>query len=318
MVKSIVGKQVALDWPKRWYSIRHRLVKHWQMYLFLLLPLAYLIIFCYVPMYGVTLAFKDYRIMEGIMGSPWAGTKYFKQFFMSPNFVLLLKNTIYISLYSLIAGFPAPIFLALALNEVKSKSFKKFVQMVTYAPYFISMVVLVGMIITFMTPRIGILNNLAEMFLGKQVNLMGESGLFRTTYVLSGIWQTSGYGAIIYIAALSGIDPALYEAAVLDGATRFQKMIHIDIPGIMPTIVIMLILSLGGVLSVGADKAFLMQNPLNLNNSEIIATYVYKIGLVSGQYSFSTAVGLFNSVVNFTLLVIVNWISRRLSETSLW
>lgn len=291
---------------------------HWQMYIFLLLPLAYLIIFCYIPMYGVTLAFKDYKILDGIWGSPWAGLKYFKQFFMSPNFWLLLKNTIYLSVYSLIAGFPAPIILALALNEVKSSSFKKFVQMVTYAPYFISMVVLVGMVITFMTPRLGILNNLVEMIIGRQINLMGQSNLFSTTYVLSGIWQSAGYGAIIYIAALSGIDPALYEAAVIDGATRFQKMIHIDIPGIMPTIVIMLILSLGGLLGVGAEKAFLMQNPLNLSNSEIIATYVYKIGLVSGQYSFSTAVGLFNSVVNFSLLVLVNWISRRLSETSLW
>lgn len=298
---------------------RNRLIKkNWQLYLFILLPVAYVIIFHYVPMYGITLAFKDFRMKQGIMGSPWIGTKYFEQFFKSPNFWLLLKNTLALSLYSLIAGFPAPIILALALNEVKHLRFKKTVQMVTYAPHFISMVVMVGMIIEYLAPRSGFINTVIKMLGGDAVNFMGQPNMFRSIYVWTGVWQGMGYGAIIYIAALSGIDPTLYEAAIIDGANRFQKMIHIDIPGIAPTIIILLILSLGRVMNVGFQKAFLMQNPMNASKSEIIATYVYKIGLLNGQFSFSTAVGFFNSVINFILIIIVNQIARKVGETSLW
>ena len=269
-------------------------------------------------MYGITLAFKDYKVKLGILGSPWAGGKYFQQFFSSPNFSLTLKNTLILSFYSLAAGFPMPILLALCLNEVKSQWFKKTVQMVSYAPYFISTVVLVGMLIQMTSVRSGFINKIISALGGTPVDFMALPGMFRTLYVWSGIWQGMGYSAIIYIAALSNADPTLYEAAIIDGASRLQKIIHIDIPTIVPTMTLLLIMSLGNIMSIGAEKVYLMQNNLNLLKSEIISTYVYKIGLISGQFSLSTAVGVFNSVVNFILIVIVNWIARRVGETSLW
>jgi putative aldouronate transport system permease protein len=292
--------------------------KHWQYYLIFALPLAYVIIFGYVPMGGILLAFKSYRITEGIFGSPWAGLRYFDQFFNSPRFWTLLRNTLGISIYSLLAGFPIPIIFALLLNETTSLGFKRTVQLVTYAPYFISTVVMVSIIMQFLDPRIGFINRVIVLLGGQAQNFMGQASLFQSIYVWSGIWQSTGYAAIIYIAALSNIDPTLYEAAYIDGASRFQKMIHIDIPGLLPTIVIMLILSVGGLMNVGFEKVFLMQNPLNLSSSEIIATYVYKIGILSSQFSFGTAVGLFNSVVNLILIVGVNQIARKIGETSLW
>ena len=294
------------------------MARQWQLYAFLLIPVALVIIFNYVPMYGITLAFKDYKIKQGILGSPWAGGKYFNQFFSSPNFSLTLKNTLILSLYSLAAGFPMPILLALCLNEVKQQWFKKLVQMVSYAPYFISTVVMVGMLIQLMNVRTGFVNKLISAVGGMPVDFMAVPGLFRTIYVWSGIWQSMGYSAIIYIAALSNADPSLYEAAIIDGASRLQKIVHIDIPTIVPTITLLLIMSLGNVMSVGAEKVYLMQNNLNLLTSEIISTYVYKIGLISGQFSLSTAVGVFNSVINFILIVIVNAIAKRVGETSLW
>ena len=294
------------------------MARQWQLYAFLLIPVALVIIFNYVPMYGITLAFKDYKIKQGILGSPWAGGKYFNQFFSSPNFSLTLKNTLILSLYSLAAGFPMPILLALCLNEVKQQWFKKLVQMVSYAPYFISTVVMVGMLIQLMNVRTGFVNKLISAVGGTPVDFMAVPGLFRTIYVWSGIWQRMGYSAIIYIAALSNADPSLYEAAIIDGASRLQKIVHIDIPTIVPTITLLLIMSLGNVMSVGAEKVYLMQNNLNLLTSEIISTYVYKIGLISGQFSLSTAVGVFNSVINFILIVIVNAIAKRVGETSLW
>ena len=294
------------------------MARQWQLYVFLLIPVACVIIFNYIPMYGITLAFKDYKIKQGILGSPWAGGKYFMQFFSSPNFSLTLKNTIILSLYSLVAGFPMPILLALCLNEVKQQWFKKFVQMVSYAPYFISTVVMVGMLIQLMNARSGFINEMISALGGTPVDFMAIPGLFRSIYVWSGVWQGMGYSAIIYIAALSNADPSLYEAAIIDGASRLQKIIHIDIPAIVPTITLLLIMSLGNIMSIGAEKVYLMQNNLNLLTSEIISTYVYKIGLISGQFSLSTAVGVFNSVVNFILIVIVNAIARRVGETSLW
>jgi putative aldouronate transport system permease protein len=269
-------------------------------------------------MYGIALAFKDFSIKKGIMGSPWAGTKYFEQFFKSPNLWLLLKNTLGLSIYQLIAGFPLPIILALALNEVKSTTFKKSIQLVTYAPHFISTVVMVGMIIEILSPRSGFVNVIIQLLGFDAVNFMGETSMFSSIYVWSGVWQSMGYSAIIYIAALSGIDPALYEAAIIDGANRYQKMRHIDFPGIMPTIVILLILNVGNIMNLGFEKVYLLQNPLNLSNSEIINTYVYKVGLIGGQYSFSTAVSFFNSVINLILLVSVNQIAKKVGETSLW
>jgi putative aldouronate transport system permease protein len=292
--------------------------KHWQYYLIFAAPLLYVIIFGYIPMGGILLAFKSYRITQGILGSPWAGLRYFEQFFNSPRFWTLLQNTLSISIYSLLAGFPIPIIFALMLNETTSLRFKRSVQLVTYAPYFISTVVMVSIIMQFLDPRIGFINRIIVLLGGQARNFMGQASIFQSIYVWSGIWQNTGYAAIIYIAALSSIDPTLYEAAFMDGASRFRKMIHIDIPGLLPTIVILLILSVGGIMNVGFEKVFLMQNALNLSNSEIIATYVYKIGILSSQFSFGTAVGLFNSVINLILIAAVNQIARRIGETSLW
>ena len=303
---------------RRGGGVLKRMRRQWQLYLFLLLPVAFVVIFNYVPMYGIVLAFKNYRPNKGILGSPWAGMKYFNQFFNSPNFLLLLKNTLILSVYSLLAGLPILILLALCLNEVHVSSFKKTVQMVTYAPYFISTVVMVGMLIQLMSVRSGFFNKLIQALGGTPVDFMAVPSLFRTIYVFSGVWQGMGYSAVIYIAALSNVDPQLYEAAIIDGVNRFQKIVHIDVPAILPTIILMLIMALGNVMSIGAEKVYLMQNNLNLSTSEIISTYVYKIGLINGQFSLSTAVGLFNSVINFILIVTVNTIARRLGDTSLW
>jgi putative aldouronate transport system permease protein len=294
------------------------IMRHWQYYLVFLLPLAFIVIFHYVPMAGIVLAFKKYNIRMGILRSPWAGMRYFNQFFTSPRFWELLRNTLGISVYTLAAGFPMPIILALALNEATNLRFKKSVQMITYAPHFISTVVMVGMLMQFLDPRIGFINVIIRSLGGQEINFMGKASLFKTLYVTSGVWQHTGYSAIIYIAALTGIDPNLYEAAYIDGASRFQRMVKIDIPGIMPTVVILLILNIGRLMSVGFEKVYLMQNDLNLSTSEIIATYVYKVGLLGAQFSFATAVGVFNSVINLILIVTVNQIAKRVGETSLW
>lgn len=292
--------------------------RHWQLYLLVIPPVLYFIIFKYLPMANAVLAFKNYNVMKGIWGSPWVGTQYFEMFFRNPAFVTLIKNTLYISFYQLIVGFPIPILLALALNEVKSARFKKTVQMVTYAPYFISTVVMVSIIMLFLSPRLGIVNTIAGALGFEAINYLGEPGMFRTIYVLSDVWQTMGYSAVIYLAALAGVDPSLYEAAKVDGANRFQKILNVDLPGILPAAVIILILSVGNIMALGFEKMYLLQNPLNLSSSEIISTYVYKIGLLNANYSFATAVGLFNSLINLVLLLVVNAIAKRASNTSLW
>ncbi|WP_370639000.1 ABC transporter permease [Cohnella sp. REN36] len=269
-------------------------------------------------MLNAVLAFKDYNVIKGIWGSPWVGLKNFKLFFDNPIFWSLLKNTLLLSGYLLLAGFPVPILLALMLNEVRGGRFKRIVQLVSFAPYFISTVVMVSIIMLFLAPRLGFAN-LALNALGMEsVNFLGEPGYFRSIYVWSDIWQTAGYTAVIYLAALAGIDPTLYEAAKVDGASRFQKIRHVDLPGIMPTIVIVLILNVGNVMALGFEKVYLLQNPLNIVNSEIIATYVYSIGLLNANYSFATAVGLFNSFVNLILLVLVNSLAKRFSSSSIW
>ena len=291
--------------------------KHWQLYLILLPPIIYLVIFKYIPMYGVQIAFRQYNPIDGIMGSTWVGFKQFEAFFKSYQFNRLFFNTLGISLYSIIVSFPIPIILALSLNECRSKFFSKTVQMVTYAPYFISTVILVAILNQLLSPN-GLLNNILIMLNMKTINIMGIPSMFKSVYVWSGIWQATGYSAVIYLAALSGVNSELYEAARLDGASTLQKIIYIDIPGIMPTAVVLLILSSASILNVGYEKIFLMQNPLNMANSDVISTYVYRTGLLSAQYSYSAAVGLFNSVVSFILLVVVNQISRKVSENSLW
>lgn len=292
--------------------------KHWQLYLLIIPPVLYFIIFKYIPMFNVVLAFKDYNVIKGIWGSPWVGMKYFDQFFHNPVFGTLLKNTLYISLYLLAASFPIPILLALALNEVRSGRFKRIVQLVTYAPYFISTVVIVSIIMLLLAPNLGIVNLMLGRLGLDSINFLGNANMFRSIYVWSEVWQTAGYSAVIYLAALAGVDPSLYEAARVDGASRVQKIWNVDIPGILPAAVIILILNVGNIMSIGFEKIYLLQNPLNTTTSEIISTYVYKIGLLNANYSFATAVGLFNSVVNLVLLVTINFIAKRLSNNSLW
>lgn len=292
--------------------------KHWQLYLLVLPPVLFFILFKYLPMANAVLAFKNYQVTKGIWGSPWVGTKYFDMLFNNPQFLTLIKNTLFLSLYQLAATFPIPIILALLLNEVRSLRFKKAVQLITYAPFFISTVVMVSIIMIFLAPRLGLLNVILNALGMESTNFLGDPNKFRSVYVWAEVWQTTGYSCVIYLAALAGVDPSLYEAAKVDGASRLQKIINVDIPGILPAAVIILILSVGNIMSLGFEKVYLLQNPLNLQSSEIISTYVYKIGLLNANYSFATAVGLFNSVINLILLVAVNAVSRRISENSLW
>jgi len=304
---------------ERRVSPKWRRVKaNYMLYLFVLPVVVYYFIFHYIPMYGVQIAFKNFVAIKGIMGSPWIGFNHFERFFKSYHFWTLIKNTLGISAYQLIAGFPVPIILALMMNYIRRTSIKRFIQTVTYAPHFISVVVLVGMILIFLSPRNGIVNTFIKAFGFESVFFMGEPAWFKSVYVWSGIWQNAGWGSIIYIATLAGVNPELYEAAIVDGASKLQRILYIDIPSILPTAIILLILNLGRIMSVGFEKVFLMQNDLNLSSSEIIATYVYKTGLLGAQFSFSSAVGLFNNVINFILLLSVNALARKYSSTSLW
>lgn len=300
------------------WSLKEDFKRRWQLYLMLLLPLAYIIIFCYVPMGGIAIAFKDYSFKKGILGSDWIGLKYFKEFFTSPDMLKILKNTLILSFYQLAATFPTPIILALALHMIGGKRFKKFMQSLTYAPYFISTVVLVGIVLQVLHLNIGIVNNLLELVGLDRVDFMGKASYFRHIFVWSSVWQTTGYSAIIYIAALGNVDQSLVEASLLDGANRWQRIKIVEIPALKPIITIQLILAIGSIMGLGFEKVFLMQNTLNTPVSEIISTYVYKRGMRDMQYSFATAVGLFNSVVNFILLFTANKLSQKFGETSLW
>lgn len=290
--------------------------------LVLLIPaLVYAAIFMYRPMVGILLAFKDYKPALGILGSPWAahhGFKYFLQFFGTYNCFTVIWNTISISLYALIAGFPIPILFALLLNQLRHGRYKKVVQTVTYAPHFVSTVVLVGIVRIVCAPSGGLVNLAIEALGGNKIMFLTDPDWFRHLYVWSGIWQNTGWDSIIYLAALSSVSPELHEAAIVDGATKIQRVRYIDFPSILPTAVTLLILNTGSIMSVGFEKAYLMQTALNLETSEVLSTYVYKIGLINGQFSLSTAVGLFNSMVNLIMLSIVNFISKHVSETSLW
>ncbi len=290
----------------------------WQLYLFALIPVAILFVFNYLPMGGVLIAFKDFSIRKGILGSPWAGFKYFSQLFNTPIFLDILTNTVVLSLYSIAVGFPFPIVLAIAFNELQNGKIKKIIQTITFAPYFISTVVVVGILMQVFSYRFGVANGIVKFFGGQAIDFLGSSSFFRPAYVWSGVWQGAGYGSVIYIAALAGIDTGLYEAAHLDGANRLQKIWFIDLPGILPTIIVTLILTAGGILNVGFEKVFLMQNPVNYGASEIIATYVYKSGIQQAQFSYATAVGLFNSLVNCVILLLVNRFAARVGETSLF
>lgn len=294
-----------------------RIRRNWGLYVLLLPAFVLTLLFAYKPMYGVIIAFKDYSPASGIGGSPWAGFKYFEKFFHSYQFTNTIRNTLIISLYSL-ATFPLPIMLALMVNQMRAGRFKRFFQTVSYMPHFISTVVMVGLMLILFSPSTGLVGNMYLLFGAQAPDLMGSSALFSSVYVWSDVWQHVGWDSIIYIAALSAVDPSLYEAATVDGASRWHKVRYIDIPMLLPTAITLLILRMGGLLGVGFEKVYLMQNDLNILSSEILSTYVYKIGLLSSQYSFSSAINLFNTVINFILLILVNQLSKKYSENSLW
>lgn len=305
--------------PARKRLIPRRIIENRYLYLMLLPAVLYYVIFEYKPMYGAIIAFKNFNAYVGIWDSPWVGFQHFQRFFESYYFGRLLKNTFLMSFYSLIVIFPASIGFALLLNELRSKMFKSVVQTISYLPHFISLIVICGMIIDFTKPG-GVINSalLSLHIISEPIQFLVLPEWFRTIYVGSGLWQTIGWNSIIYLAALSGISPSLYEAAVVDGAGRFKQLIHITLPGIMPTILILLILNVGTLLNVGWDKIILLYNPGTYETADVISTFVYRRGVMEADYSFSAAVGLFNSLINFALLVIANRISRKTTESSLW
>lgn len=293
------------------------LKKNRGIYLMAIPVLAFYICFCYIPIYGLQIAFKDFSLGAGIWGSPWAGFKHFISFFTGPYFLRTLRNTLLISLYTIAVCFPAPIIFALLLNEVRNKAFKKTVQTVSYLPHFISLVVICGIIKEF-TQSSGLINSIISFFGGTPETMLLNHDRFRSIYVLSDLWQTIGWNSIIYLAALSGIDPTLYDAASVDGAGRFRKIINVTLPGLLPTIIIMFILRVGQFMSVGYDKILLLYNTNTYETADVISTFVYRKGLIESNFSFSAAVSLFNSLVNFILVVAVNKFSAKVSETSLW
>jgi putative aldouronate transport system permease protein len=312
---------------KRHYSLQEqfqRIKKVHQLYLLLVIPIVYLVIFQYYPMYGAQIAFKSFKANLGIIGSPWVGFKHFIRFFKSYQFVRVVSNTFILSSYSLICAFTVRVILALMINIVRSGGYRKTVQMVTYMPHFISTVVLVGILVQFFNPRLGVISMFIQLLGGTNRDLMGMPQFFAHIYVWSGIWQNAGWGTIIFLAALSSVDTNLYEAAIIDGTNRLQRVWHIDIPTIIPTAIILLILDAGRIMNVGFEKVFLMQNDLNLSASEVISTYVYKVGIggtggnVRTDFSFGAAIGLFNSVINFILVFSVNSLSRMMNQNSLW
>ena len=290
----------------------------WQLYLLILPTLIYLIIFNYIPMYGLQIAFQDYNPSKGFANSEWVGLYHFKKFFDSYQFWPVMRNTLVLGVYSLVAGFFPPIILALLLHNTASKKFKSLVQTISYAPHFISVVVMAGMIILMLSPSAGVINSVIVALGGTKVNFMSDPDLFPHIYVWSGVWQGTGWGSIIYLSALAGADPELYEAAKVDGANKLQRILHLDIATITPTAIIMLIMNCGSVLSSNTQKVLLLQNNLNTKTSEIIGTYVHKSGLLNMQYSYSSAIGLFQTIINIIMLVSVNKISSKVSETSLW
>lgn len=303
---------------RRTRTLRQRIARNWRLYTLIFPVVVYFILFHYLPMYGVTLAFKEYDPRLNIFGNDWVGLKYFQRFFTTYGSWDIIKNTLVLSIYGILAGFPVPIVLSLMLNEVRNKRYKKLVQTVTYAPHFISTVVFVSMVTAFLNPSTGIINIIRELLGFQRVHFMQFADKFNSIYVLSGIWQEAGWGCIIYMAALSGVDPELYEAGYIDGMNRVQKMFYIDLMTIKPTITIMMILSAGGIMSVGFEKVWLMQNNLNISSSQVISTYVYNVGLQGNKFSFATAIGLFNSIVCFLMLVTVNTSVKKLGGTSLW
>lgn len=293
-------------------SLGKRMLDNWQLYLLLLVPIVITVIYKYVPMYGIQIAFRDFRAGRGITGSEWVGWEWFERFFTSPNAVRMIRNTVLLSLFSLLWGFPIPIILSLILNQVRFKRFRGTVQTVIYAPHFISTMIICGMLRIFLSPSGGLIN----LLLGTNISFLNESSMFRTIYIASGIWQEAGWGTIIYLATLSSVDVSLYEAAKVDGASVFQRIMNIDVPSLIPMAIIQLIMSASGLMNVGFEKAYLLQTDLNRATSDIIAIYVYEQGIINTSYSYATAIGLFNTAVNIVLLIIVNRIAKKYSDVS--
>lgn len=305
--KSAAAKPAVMSGGK---PLGRRIKDNWQLYLMLLVPVVLTIIYKYIPMYGIQIAFRDYKASKGFMGSEWVGLEWFLRVFSAPTFWRMMKNTILLSLYSLLWGFPIPIILALMMNQMRFHRFKRITQTVLYAPHFISTMVICGMIRIFLSPSGGLINLIA----GTSIDFLTESSAFRTIYIASGIWQDAGWGIIVYMATLANVDTSLYEAAKVDGASLFQRIIHIDIPELAPIMVLNLIMSVGGLMNVGFEKVWLLQTDLNKAASDVIAVYVYQQGIERAKYSYSTAVGLFNTVINIILLIAVNKAAKRISE----
>lgn len=308
------NKKQSLTFRQRFKTIK----KDWRLYSLMVLPLIYYVVFKYGPMVGNIVAFRKYEPGGSFFGTEWIGLKYFKLFMVDPAFWQVFKNTLMISGLSLVIGFPFPIIFALLLNEVKGTKFKRFVQTASYLPYFFSAVVVAGMIMDLLSPTTGIINSVLKYFTGHTIDFLALPQWFRTIYVTSGIWQNLGWGAILYLAALSGIDMELYDAAKIDGANRLKQTLHVTIPGIMPTIMILLTLNIGGLLTVGYEKILLLYNPMTYSTADVLSTYLYRMGLESNNFSYATAIGLFESIIGLILITIANRVSKKLSDTSLW
>lgn len=315
VVTNTTGKQpkLIIYKPSKWKRIQ----KDWQLYSLLILPIVYFVIFKYGPMFGNIIAFRRFVPGGKLYGEEWVGLRYIMMFINDPTFWNVFKNTFVLGTLSLVICFPLPIIFALLLNELTSKKFKKFVQTVSYLPHFLSIVIIAGMVLQ-LTSLNGTINSVVEFFTGERINFMQEAGWFRTIYISSEVWQTLGWGAILYLAALTNIDHGLYEAARIDGANRWKQTIHITIPGILPTIITLLILNIGTFLAVGFEKVLLLYNPLTYSTSDVISTYLYRVGLESSNFSYATAIGLFESIIGLTLILSANFISRKLTEQSLW
>ena len=311
------AKTAGAGKPKK-KTFLDRMRGNWDLLFFCLPGMILTIIYHYIPIYGVQIAFRNYKVKRGIWGSQWVGLANFKRFFESAFAWTTIRNTMLLSLYSLAAGFPVAVILALMLNSFRFKKYRKVIQAVTYAPNFISVVVMSGMLILFLSPRLGVVNTMIKALGGEAINFMGKQSMWRHIYVWSGVWQGMGWSSVIYFAALSGVSPEYHEAAIVDGATKFQRVLHIDLPFLAPTMTMILIMNAGSILSVGFEKAYALQNDLNLGVSEIISTYTYKVGILNRDISFSAAIGLMNSAVNSVLLVLVNYITGRLSDNALF
>lgn len=313
-----MGKNHKTKVPKKKINYAVYFKNNWQLYVLILPAIIYFIVFNYMPLYGIQIAFKDFKAVFGISGSKWVGFKHFENFFHAYYFKRLLANTLLLNVYNLLWSFPVPIILAILLNQIKGPKIKRFIQTSIYVPYFISTVVLAGMLYIFLSPTSGIFNILRQAFGMKAVDFMSDAKAFRTIYIVSGIWQSAGWGTILYIASLSGVDPSLYEAAEIDGASIWQKIRYIDMPSIVPVIVMVFILDCGKLLSSNTDKALVMQTAGNIPTSDIIGVYVYNVGLGSGQFSYTTAIGLFINIINFIIIITANQISKKISDVGLF